>query len=390
MNAETAYLFRHALVRDAAYELQPPGERAALHAAALHCIELLYGGEAPIESELWSPRPPEHATDPFLPALVEHAAAAPDTPEIRHKGALYLYRAANSEIAGYRFPSALLLLERLATHPGATDYLRARAHFLAGELHYRLGDLERSRREYDNCARYVDLDADPVAAVILRSCNTVVDSHTDNGPQVAAVHKQAADFWRARGDIRKLLGSLINFGVWHCEEGSESIARETMQEVLALGREHGLLLALSSGYGLIALLDAKLDRPDAAEAGLREAIRYAQEAGDPIRETSWLNNLADLYREASRFDEAETCLRQTEELCERYGLEARGNFALGTRAGVLVQRGRVGDARDLWNQAWRNSTERNDPYELKVLRWMMNDSLERAGLEPLPEDGFLP
>src|SRR5690606_19665926 len=48
MNAEDAYFFRHALVREAAYSLQMPSERALLHEAAVHALraalpdELLY------------------------------------------------------------------------------------------------------------------------------------------------------------------------------------------------------------------------------------------------------------------------------------------------------------------------------------------------------------
>ena len=41
VNAETAYFFRHALTRDAAYQLQLPGDRAKLHALAFHLIESL-------------------------------------------------------------------------------------------------------------------------------------------------------------------------------------------------------------------------------------------------------------------------------------------------------------------------------------------------------------
>ncbi|KAF0247056.1 MAG: hypothetical protein FD180_173, partial [Planctomycetota bacterium] len=41
MIAETAYLFRHALLRDAAYQLQLPGDRARLHGIALRAIEAL-------------------------------------------------------------------------------------------------------------------------------------------------------------------------------------------------------------------------------------------------------------------------------------------------------------------------------------------------------------
>ncbi|KAF0240456.1 MAG: hypothetical protein FD180_4929, partial [Planctomycetota bacterium] len=39
LTAEKTYLFRHALLRDAAYQLQLPGDRARLHALAFAVIE---------------------------------------------------------------------------------------------------------------------------------------------------------------------------------------------------------------------------------------------------------------------------------------------------------------------------------------------------------------
>ncbi|MEK7466602.1 MAG: hypothetical protein AAB074_04235 [Planctomycetota bacterium] len=53
ISAETDYLFRHALLRDAAYQLQLPGDRARLHAPAFSVLEELYGGRPPI------PAPPD-------------------------------------------------------------------------------------------------------------------------------------------------------------------------------------------------------------------------------------------------------------------------------------------------------------------------------------------
>ncbi|NUN49609.1 MAG: hypothetical protein HUU15_12345, partial [Candidatus Brocadiae bacterium] len=47
VTAESAYLFRHALLRDAGYQLQLPGGRARLHGLALEIIETLAGGAAP-------------------------------------------------------------------------------------------------------------------------------------------------------------------------------------------------------------------------------------------------------------------------------------------------------------------------------------------------------
>ncbi|CAG0991313.1 hypothetical protein PLCT2_02486 [Planctomycetaceae bacterium] len=44
--AETAYLFRHALMRDAAYQLQLPGDRAMLHVPAFSILEPIHGALA--------------------------------------------------------------------------------------------------------------------------------------------------------------------------------------------------------------------------------------------------------------------------------------------------------------------------------------------------------
>ncbi|KAF0246286.1 MAG: hypothetical protein FD180_774, partial [Planctomycetota bacterium] len=56
-SAETAYLFRHALMRDAAYQLQLPGDRARLHGLAFALIEGFCGGRPPEP-------PPLDAADP--------------------------------------------------------------------------------------------------------------------------------------------------------------------------------------------------------------------------------------------------------------------------------------------------------------------------------------
>lgn len=71
VNAELAYVFRHALLRDAAYQLQLPGDRARLHALALTLIELLSGGRpGEVETAVGSDtRFQAHPSDPFAEEL---------------------------------------------------------------------------------------------------------------------------------------------------------------------------------------------------------------------------------------------------------------------------------------------------------------------------------
>lgn len=68
--AEQAYLFRHAVSRDAAYELQLPADRERLHGLAFHAMEDLYGGGAPaMPGQVHTP----HATDADRVEVLRHA-----------------------------------------------------------------------------------------------------------------------------------------------------------------------------------------------------------------------------------------------------------------------------------------------------------------------------
>jgi predicted ATPase len=62
ITAEQAYSFRHALVQEAAYQLQLPSERARLHLIALQAIERGFGEKPPelppIEDPDEAPAPP--------------------------------------------------------------------------------------------------------------------------------------------------------------------------------------------------------------------------------------------------------------------------------------------------------------------------------------------
>jgi tetratricopeptide (TPR) repeat protein len=386
--AETAYLFRHALVREAAYELQPPGERAALHALALAIIEELCGGAPEIESPRWSDRFEPHATDPYALELAEHAELAGEPSA--GKAALYLYRAAELESRGFRHLSALQLFRKLAFHPGADEYMRAVAHLDGGLLHYKLGDLRSATREYDEAAKLIDPVRDITGYMVLKSNRVIVESHTDNGPQVADAHKEAAEFWGRRGDLKKQLLSLINFAVWHCEKGDHNVARETLQGVIARARESGFRRAEDAAVGTLAMLDSIDGRLAEAEAGLNRAIEIARESRNLPVELSWTCSLANLYRQQDRLELAERTYRGVIERAASNGLDARREFAEAYLAVVFAQAGRICDARQLWAPAWAATVARNDAYTTMHMRSGMNHALKLAGLPPLTPDGELP
>lgn len=113
MFAETAYLFRHAVVRDAAYGLQPPSERAVLHGLALDILEAL----------------PGMSPEPIALELARHARTAHEggvEPE-RYAAAERRYLRMGGDFArfNYDYPAALESIQRL--HGLLADDLPARA-----------------------------------------------------------------------------------------------------------------------------------------------------------------------------------------------------------------------------------------------------------------------
>jgi tetratricopeptide (TPR) repeat protein len=153
MHAELAYIFRHALLRDAAYGLQPPRERGVLHGLALEILQAVLTPE----------EVPALALE-----LAEHARLAMhDTlPEERRRALLtaehgYLIQAAEYLKTHWQSSDEVRVRDLLAVHPCADAREQRRHLYTAGERLEQIGDLreaeqraremlERARREGDS------------------------------------------------------------------------------------------------------------------------------------------------------------------------------------------------------------------------------------------------
>ena len=103
---ESAYLFRHAIVRDAAYELQPPGERGALHESAAQVLEQAYAT----------------ALDPVAQEIAQHWAASGSDPDRERD---FTFRAALYAVHTFDHDSAIRLLRRTTIIGTTTQILQA-------------------------------------------------------------------------------------------------------------------------------------------------------------------------------------------------------------------------------------------------------------------------
>ncbi|MCA8937869.1 MAG: hypothetical protein KDB68_16910, partial [Planctomycetes bacterium] len=132
MHAEAAYLFRHALLRDAAYQMQMPGDRARLHELAFYLIEESFGGRAheslPLDARGTHEFNP-HPTDVVAAELAEHAriSTSEETEPAKLDAAyrLYLRRAAEYSETQFREDVAVRHWQALAS--ATTDAQRGEA-----------------------------------------------------------------------------------------------------------------------------------------------------------------------------------------------------------------------------------------------------------------------
>jgi tetratricopeptide (TPR) repeat protein len=301
MQAEQAYLFRHALLRDAAYELQPPSARAALHVFALSVLEFR-NDSAPAELARHA-REAQNAPGADVPAL--------EASELR-----YLWLAAEHAAAGFHYDRAAGLYLAVADHRLESPGGRARALRSAGNV-YRLAGRPLSGKGYVERA--------------------------------IAMAREAAD-------PAELGSALALLGDVHAHAGAPALAEENQLEALAVLRAAGLRDGEALSLNGLGALYMGIGRGHEAEPLLARALQIAIELKLPL-EARVRANIATLHRFAGKLAEAVPGYRAALEMFRKAGDRVSESAALSSLAVALQQSGEAAEAEDLFRAAWALSRE---------------------------------
>ena len=319
-SAELAYLFRHALLRDAAYDLQPPTERGRLHALALDVIEQLFAGR---ETEL----------DAMALELARHAELAGRADRECH----WLERAAAHAHDLWRGAEAAELFERLAKHPAADPLTRSRALRGAGKSLLDIGRLQQALQLLERAA-----DEAPDAAAELDALRPLAYAYRNLGrhEESLAVSRRNAELSRTRGD-RDLALALdsVATALVGLERSAEAlpIAHEAIRHAQACGVPR-VLGGLKANLGVLL---GRMGEDAQAAATLREALAILETTGDRRALAATRRNLADRMR---AMGDHQGAIRECDAaLSEMRGLgDRRGEgMALMTLGGAWKDAGRT-------------------------------------------------
>ncbi len=351
MNSEAAYLFRHVLLREAAYQLQLPGDRARLHGRAFRILERHCGGR-PQSAPVPGRREPDgieaHESDSFAIELAVHAGESGDA-GLRTARVLYLARAARLAELQYRFADASHAWEGYAAAAGEAGvsgwalHAGARAAQQAWQLE-RAADLgERA------CAALEQLGDDRARGIAMGFL-AGLDLDRRRLDSAERRYLAALDLQRSIGN-RESEGALLgNLALLLKDRGRLAEAEELLSRALAISREFGNRHAQAVGLGNLGNLLFLMGRSAEAEEAQAAALRLHREEGDRKGEAHALGNLARLSHSPGRPREAEAMFRKALAIASEIGDRRFEGLTLGNLAGLFFEEERMEDAEAAWER----------------------------------------
>lgn len=327
-NAEQEYMFRHGLMRDAAYQLTLPGNRARLHREALYLIHQM----VPAEDR------------PAVAAMqVEHAAHAlklGDDEELTSLQNQYLRLAATHAGATYDIKAACGFLRTYLDHPLTPHADRLDASLQLGDALLSLGRGDEAAQILRNALAACTADDRRQRGRLHAGLGGIL-IETGQPDKAAVELEEAIKIHRDENDLRYLGMALTNRAVLHRHAGLGEDPRGMLEEALKIHRATGNELSEGKTLQSLAGLYRDNNNNDRAERTYREALAIYEKRGALVEVARTWGNLANTYLVTDRHAQSEAAyLRALKALREKGALRSVG-IVLGNLGNLFWKTGRL-------------------------------------------------
>lgn len=311
VHAEQAYLFRHAILRDAAYALQPPSERSNLHAFA---------------GEILS-REPDAGTA-LAAEIADHAREAHDSGrELR-----FLILAADHAASVYELDLEAQLCRRASASAACSPRQSAELEYRAGGVLISRGRLAEAGPALDRAIAAAQSCGDEGLEVSARLRQCELWARTTR--KAEAMQAIPALVERARGlhDPRLLVAAELALDDLHAHRGEFEHCAQALRRALDTARE---LQDVAMQAKVTSALAYRLHRNGhTAEGESLARAALGLKTDDVIARATLLNSIGVICVETSRLGEAEAAYRESLALCVQAGRRL-------TEAGLLGNLGNL-------------------------------------------------
>ncbi len=342
--SEIQYIFRHALIRDAVYDMQMERQLSGLHLLAGNIIEELYGDDERMYSDLSYHFEKSLQMERMLKYTIKAADYALDNfrnreamemyeKYVEHQGDPRLKKLAQLKLAQVfnlvgNWNGSLPLYDEIIQFAEENDDRRmlAEASSRKGFLLHRMGNNEEALQCFQVAKlEYGKLDEIPGLAGV---CNNIGTVHTDlNRPEEAiSCFGKALELLEDRSGERDcaeiMMFTYNNLGLVNQKMNFLEKAAECYRMSMKIADRINAKRNLAAlNFGNIKYLQ---DRVDEAEIHYRKAMRQATEIGDRHLVRVMLNNLAAISTARGEYDKArelyEKALTLARSLNDRKGL----------------------------------------------------------------------
>jgi predicted ATPase/class 3 adenylate cyclase len=340
---ELRYIFRHALLRDTAYQMQIEARRQELHGVAVTALETIYQDEIPL-----------HYAE-----LAYHADRAALTDKARD----YYSKAGDVAAEAYQNAQAIEYYSRALALTPADDRL-SRYELLIGreKVLETVGDREKRLRdlqELDSLTRPFD-DTPRMANVALRRARYTYDGGdflaTIGFSEHTIALAEQLGLWEVALPAYALIAGALN------RSGQPQRAREQAEAGLELARKFGDALTQSMLLNHLGLIYHEQGRADLAGASFDKSLELAHQTEDLRAQTHPLTNLALVAVALGDFPAAQRMYEASLAIWRKIGLrqdEATDLINLGWVAGNM---GEYAKARSYLERHLRLARELGDLY----------------------------
>ena len=346
MHADQYYLFRHAVLRDAAYLLHTPALRGTLHRVALEQFERELDVELsePGEKLNTDPLP----VDPLMGQLATHARYAQDEPYanlelLKRSEAGYLMRAGNHAERQYDHAQAIAVWRRLA------DISKGEARFAAlQKVSQTSRVLSRMRDGFAACDEALELARRELANrnVVLALAEKGLAHWFDDEPEIAQQCLEEA-VSRFDSEVSKSLeaNTLGLLGMVYEQHGRTGEFEELSLRALELLRESGDRFNEGVMYQNLGATMLDSGRLEEGERYLTQAIAIHEELNDDTNLAIGLNNLSMLESQRGNYKLAIEYTERSMPLLVRVGNRRSLGYCYAARGTALRRTGDLPNAR---------------------------------------------
>ena len=285
------FLFKNALMRDAAYETVLMRQRKEYHARVAAWLEA-HAGERIGE---------------YAGLIADHLERA-GQPEA---AARYLYQSAEKALATGAYREALAITRRALTLLAESSPEYPSLQLLNGRaLHY-LGDYEAARLPLERALSAAAAAGDQSACTIALNFLADLDIELGDFVQARAYLERSLSQARQSGDQAGLSNALYTLAWIDIRQGYYPEARKNMEECQALYEALGNRLGVAKAINVFSILEQLTNNLDESIRLLKTCLTLVQELGARGQEAVIFNNLGNALKEKGDFAQAHRYLVQS-------------------------------------------------------------------------------